>query len=77
MDVTKQALTLRQAEKMAHAIGGKKKYRNRYVVYSDDPDWEDLVARGLAEKTINQCEPNVMYSVSEAGMSLIEQFLTI
>jgi hypothetical protein len=73
-------LSLRQIEKMEHAIGfdrGKIKrnrynaYRNRFVVNNPDKDWEELVSIGYAEKREFEIEKQIGYYVSELGMKYL------
>lgn len=73
-------LSLRQIEKMEHAIGfgyenmKKRKYcayRNRYIVSKPDNDWEELVAVGYATKREFEIEKQIAYYVSELGMKYL------
>ena len=73
-------LSLRQIEKMKHAIGferGKVKrnryefYRNRYIVNHPDDDWEELVFIGYANRRLLDIEKQIVYYVSELGMKYL------
>lgn len=58
--------TERQIKKARHALGldnGKRAYRNRYIVYVSDSDWEDLVTKTMAEKHIDG--NTIWYSVTK------------
>ena len=73
-------LSLRQIEKMEHAIGFSREkikrnryeaYRNRFVVNNSDKDWEELVSIGYAEKREFEIEKQIGYYVSELGMKYL------
>lgn len=73
-------LSLRQIEKMEHAIGferGKVKrnryefYRNWYIVNHPDDDWEELVFIGYADRRLLDIEKQIVYYVSELGMKYL------
>lgn len=73
-------LSLRQIEKMEHAIGfgrGKikrnryKVYRNWYIVNHPDDDWEELVFIGYANRRLLDIEKQIVYYVSELGMKYL------
>lgn len=73
-------LSLRQIEKMKHAIGFSREkikrnryeaYRNRYVVSNPDKDWEELVSIGYSEKREFEIEKQIGYYVSELGLKYL------
>lgn len=73
-------LSLRQIEKMKHAIGFSREkikrnrynaYRNRFVASNSDKDWEELVSIGYAEKREFEIEKQIGYYVSELGMKYL------
>ena len=73
-------LSLRQIEKMEHAIGFSREkikrnryeaYRNRFVVNNSDKDWEELVSIGYAEKREFEIEKQIVYYVSELGIKYL------
>lgn len=73
-------LSLRQIEKMEHAIWferGKikrnryKVYRNWYIVNHPDDDWEELVFIGYANRRLLDIEKQIVYYVSELGMKYL------
>lgn len=73
-------LSLRQIEKMEHAMGVshdrvKKRryeaYRNRYIVSHPDDDWEELISLGYAIKREFEIEKQIAYYVSELGMKYL------
>ncbi len=73
-------LSLRQIEKMEHAIGFSrdkikknkyKAYRNWYIVNQPDKDWEELAFIGYANKRLLDIEKQIVYHVSELGMKYL------
>lgn len=73
-------LSLRQIEKMEHAIGFSREkikrnryeaYRNRFVASNSDKDWEELVSIGYAEKREFEIEKQIGYYVSKLGMEFL------
>lgn len=73
-------LSLRQIEKMEHAIGFIREkikrnryetYRNRFVASNPDKDWEELVSIGYAEKREFEIEKQIVYYVSKLGMKYL------
>lgn len=73
-------LSLRQMEKMEHAIGFSREkikrnryeaYRNRYVASDPDKDWEELVSIGYSEKREFEIEKQIVYYVSEPGLKYL------
>lgn len=83
-------ITKEQKYKMAHAYGIKTYgghesnwenwgYRNRYIT-KEDPDWEDLVAKGLAEKEpfrLNRHQEEFYYSLTPLGIDTIRSLYPI
>lgn len=73
-----------QIQKMRHALGlyhpinSKMKLvanRNFYVT-GDDPEWNELVERGLASKRSDpSCKGDYMYHVSEMGLDYLSRII--
>lgn len=65
-----------QAHKMMHAIGHRPKpynHRNNYMANESDPDWEDLVKKGLATKhDLGPEYSHHLYHVTDEGFKAIE-----
>lgn len=58
-----------QVDKARHALGltrHKVAYRNYYSTV-DDPDWNDLVERGLATKRKSPVSPDFLYHLTRAA----------
>lgn len=65
--MTVEAFTDEQVHKARHALGlGREKvaYRNFYSA-GDDPDWNDLVERGMAVKRKSPVSPDFLYHLTE------------
>ena len=68
------AITASQVAKMRHALGldrAASYYRNRYTVDQIQPEWEDLISKGLAFKT--PLENGVCYRVSIFGKEWLRE----
>ncbi|ROS85120.1 hypothetical protein EEK90_02975 [Muribaculaceae bacterium Isolate-036 (Harlan)] len=80
-------LTAAQIRKMKHAIGftpakakkgSYKAYRNYYVSWNDDADWDGIVAAGLAIKRKDIFyELNVVYHLNAKGIELLSEITDI
>lgn len=80
-------LTAEQINKMKHAIGftsakakkgSYKAYRNYYVSWNDDADWDGIVAAGLAIKRKDIFyELNVVYHLNAKGIELLSEITDI
>lgn len=80
-------LTAEQINKMKHAIGftpakakkgNYKAYRNYYVSWNDDADWDGIVAAGLAIKRKDIFyELNVVYHLNAKGIELLSEITDI
>lgn len=70
------ALTDQERDKIRHALGWPKDYRNHFVTDADGPDgliWRGLVERGLAtaSKPCDWMSGMTVYRVSEAGRAAL------
>jgi hypothetical protein len=66
--MTVEAFTDEQVDKARHALGLTREriaYRNYYSTSSDDPEWEDLVARGFATKRKSPVSPDFLYHLTK------------
>lgn len=64
--MTVHTFTDAQVDKARHALGldrGKRAYRNFYSS-AEDPDWEDLVLRGMATKRKSPVSPDFLYHLT-------------
>lgn len=65
-----------QANKARHALGltqSQTAYRNYYLA-PDDPDWNDLVERGLAVKRKSPVSPDFIYHLTRrAAVSFLSE----
>jgi hypothetical protein len=82
-------ITKKQKEDMLHALGYprlnknwkahtilKKCYRNRYVDYNKNEDWEELVRKGYAQLEIGKNFDNTLiyfYYVTLKGVELLKE----
>lgn len=83
MNLNEVRLSVTQIEKMKHALGlnhpnSKMKlvaYRNFYAT-GDDPEWNELVERGLANKRSDPfCKGDIVYHVSEVGLDYLSRII--
>lgn len=81
--MSNEEITLEQIEKMKHAVGldhkrpsrGKyEAYRNYSMYYEDEPTWEAIVGKGLAEKTVAG-KSSVYYSLNQRGLDLLGRIM--
>ena len=85
-------LTVRQINKMKHAIGFDgyrikvrkprtyNAYRNRYITDGSEPDWDDLVGKGLAcrgDYGNNPMRDSKIYSLTQNGLAVLGRILDI
>jgi len=70
-------ISLKQLDDMLHALGQFKTpkradmgWRNHYYCIVPDPSWQDLVAKGLADRFTHE-DGQVLYRVSEFGLQLL------
>lgn len=76
-------LTVRQIEKMQHAIGLKnagkrgkyKMYRNYYDAGAIDFEWDMLVVHGFAKR--ESSDKGVVYRVTPEGIKLLERIMLL
>lgn len=67
-------VTEEQIDEMRHALGlsyEKNPYRNRFYSSTSDKKWNDLVAKGLAEKGSNSENKNCHFWLSKLGVAFI------
>lgn len=66
--MTVHTFTEQQVDKARHALGLSRQqrvaYRNFYAA-GDDPDWDDLVARGFATKRKSPVSPDFLYHLTK------------
>lgn len=84
MNLNEIRLGVSQIQKMKHALGlnrptnSKMKLvanRNFYVT-GDDPEWNELVERGLANKRSDPfCKGDYVYHVSELGVDYLSRII--
>lgn len=89
-DLGKVRLTLEQIDNMRHAIGfepaNTRKGQRRYVFSRNyfaasrgrpDPDWDDLVVQGFAERLYVPEERFNYYAVTPQGLRVLEKIFRI
>ena len=84
MNINEIRLSVSQIQKMKHALGlnhptnSKMKLvvnRNFYAT-DDDPEWNELVERGLASKRSDPfCKGDIVYHVSEEGLDYLSRIM--
>ncbi len=77
-------LSVSQIQMMKHALGldnpflSKRKpeaYRNYYAT-GDDPEWNDIVEKGLAEKRADPfCKGDVIYHLTTEGIDYLSSLI--
>jgi hypothetical protein len=63
-----------QIDQMKHALGlnySKTQTRNYFYSDADDPEWNDLVEKGLAVKRPSWDEESAYFHVTEKGINLL------
>ena len=83
-------ITEEQKDNMLHALGRpsirldwkpetilKKAYRNKFLTYKEDKNWEDLISKGFAKKIVQNnpliSKEEAMYYVTEEGVKYLQK----
>lgn len=64
----------KQIDEMKHALGlnySKKPYRNRFYCQGDDENWNDLVNKGLANKSSENEEKHCCFWLTKLGVAFM------
>lgn len=62
-----------QFEKMKHALGlnyGDKQTRNAFYCNANDPEWNDLVEKGLARKKPGWDDEQAYFILTDTGINV-------